>query len=231
MSDTSPPKLKIVAGPKPTLRKSERTQQAILDAAVEFLWVRPFREMKVADLTTIAGCSRPAFYQYFGDLHTLMDRLLSGLSEDLFTAAAPWFTDQGDPATLLQQSMHALVLICHQRGPILRAVTEASTTDERLERSWSEFVGKFDEAVTRQIERHQAKGLILPFDARPVAVSLNQLDVAMLVKAFGHHPRSNPDTVCDALVRIWVSTLYGRDYVVVCSHPSDEDQTRSARAP
>ena len=222
MSDTIPPRLNIVASPTPTPRKSECTRQAIFEAAVEFLWVRPFREMKVADLTTIAGCSRSAFYQYFGDLHTLMDTLLTSLSEDLFVAATPWFEPTGEPAASLQQSMSALVRVCHQRGPILRAVVDASTTDERLERSWLEFIGKFDDAVTANIEQHQARGLIAAFDARPVAVALNQLDVAMLIKAFGSHPRSNPDTVCDALVRIWVSTLYGRDQVVPCTHSDAE---------
>jgi len=214
MSPSTPPKLNIIANPSPVPRRSDLTRQAILDAAVEFLWTRPFRDIKVADLTSIAGCSRPAFYQYFSDLHTLMERLLTGLSEDIFCAAEPWFTDQGDPATLLQQSLHGVVLICHQRGPILRAVFEAKTTDEHLERMWSVFIDKFDDAVTAQIERHQASGLVQPFDARLVAESLNQLDVAMLIKAFGYHPRNNPDAVCDALMRIWVSTLYGRDQVL-----------------
>ncbi len=37
------------AGSTPNLRKSERTRQAILDGALEFLWSRPFREMTVAE--------------------------------------------------------------------------------------------------------------------------------------------------------------------------------------
>jgi AcrR family transcriptional regulator len=215
MSDTFPAKLNLVAGIKPVTRKSDRTRQAILDAAVEFLWVRPFRDMTVAELMTIAGCSRSAFYQYFGDLHSLMETLLSSLSEQIFTSATPWFSHGGDPAVLLQQSMGALVRVCYQYGPILRAVADASTTDERMEEAWTQFVGRFDDAVTTRIEEQQAKGLIPEFDARPVAAALNQLDVATLIQAFGHHPRSNPDGVCAALTRIWTSTLYGQDRVLV----------------
>ena len=216
MSDFIPPKLGLVATPKSAVRKSDRTRRAIFDAAVEFLWVRPFREMTVAELMTIAGCSRSAFYQYFGDLYALMDALLTSLSEEAFAAAAPWFTPTGDPAPLLRQSFNGLVRVCYQRGPILRAVVEASSTDERLEHSWQAFIGKFDDAVSANIEQHQDRGLIAEFDALPVAVALNQLDIAMLVKSFGSHPRANPDTVCDTLVRIWVSTLYGRDQVLPC---------------
>jgi AcrR family transcriptional regulator len=224
MSDTLPAKLNLVTGMRPVIRKSDRTRQAILDGAVEFLWVRPFRDMTVAELMTIAGCSRSAFYQYFGDLHSLMETMLTSLSEKMFVSAAPWFSHDGDPAVLLQQSMGGLVRVCYQHGPILRAVADASTTDERMEEAWSRFVGRFDDAVTTRIEEHQDQGLIPAFDARPVAVALNQLDAATLIQAFGRHPRSNPDAVCAALTRIWTSTLYGRDRVVVSSDDHAEPQ-------
>jgi len=54
MSHTFPNRINLVADIKPVIRKSDRTRQAILDAAVEFLWVRPFRDMTVAELMTIA---------------------------------------------------------------------------------------------------------------------------------------------------------------------------------
>jgi len=221
MSNTSPPKINIVADHKPAPKKSDRTRQALLDAALEFLWTRPFREMTVAHLTTIAGCSRPTFYQYFGDLHALMEMLLTRLSNELSEVTSPWFLQAGSPATALMQSMQAMVQVCYQQGPILRAVVEASTTDERLEQLWSDFNRNFDDEVVTIIEQQQALGLIPAFDARPIAMALNQLDVAMLINAFGRHPRSNPDKVCSALARIWVSTLYGRDQVTECDKTPD----------
>jgi hypothetical protein len=59
-----------------------------------------------------------------------------------------------------------------------------STTDEQLERVWADFLGQFDDAVSNQIEQHQAKKLIPEFDARPVAIT-----------------------------RIWMSTLYESTYL------------------
>jgi len=201
-------KMRAVAGSSPKPRKSERTRQAILDGAVEFLWARPFREMTVSELMSITGAGRSAFYQYFDDLYSLMEMLLLRLEEDIMEAAAPWFSGDGDSTALLQQSLTKLVHVCHDSGPILRAVSEASTTDERLERSWSVFLGVFDDAVTAQIEKQQKEGEIPPFDARPVAVALNRLDACLLIHAFGRHPRHNPEPVCEALTRIWTSTLY-----------------------
>ena len=200
--------LRTVGSSPPKLRKSDRTRKAILDGALDFLWSRPFREMTVAQLMSIPGVSRSVFYQYFTDLHDLMETLLGGIEEDIFEAAIPWFSGEGDPVALLQESLAGLVRVCYARGPVLRAVADASTADERLERSWATFLGKFDDAVTARIEQQQAESLIPKFDARPIAVALNRLDASLLIHAFGRRPRSNPEPVQESLTRIWTSTLY-----------------------
>jgi AcrR family transcriptional regulator len=201
--------VKALAGSAPELRKSERTRKAILNSALELLWSRPFREITITELMSITGVSRSAFYRYFDDLYGVMEMLLLGLEEDIQEAAVPWFSGEGHPIALLHQSLAELVRVCYESGPILRAVSDASTTDERLDRSWSSFLGVFDDAVTAKIEQHQAKGLIPVFDARPVAVALNRLDACLLIHAFGRHPRHNPGPVRETLTRIWTSTLYG----------------------
>jgi AcrR family transcriptional regulator len=192
------------------LRKSDRTRKAILESALEFLWSRPFRELTVAELMSPTGASRSTFYQYFTDLHRLMETLLQGIEDDGFEAAAPWFSGEGDPVVLLDKTMAGIVQLCYERGPILRAVTDAAVSDRRFERAWDKFLGKFDDAVTARIEQHQAEGLIEAFDARPVAVALNRLDVSLVVHAFGRRPRGKPEEVHEAITRIWTSTLYGR---------------------
>lgn len=190
------------------LRKSERTRQAIFDGALEFLWSRPFREMTVAELMSIVGASRPAFYQYFSDLHDLVEILLRGIEEDIFEAAVSWFSGEGDPTALLHESLAGLVRVGYDSGPILRAVADASPSDERLERAWAEFLARFDDAVAARIEQHQEEGLIPAFDARSVAIALNRLDASLLIHAFGRRPRGDPEPVREALTRIWSSTLY-----------------------
>ena len=212
MSDFKPQLIDVdsILGSSP--RKSDQTRAAILNGALEFLWTQPFREMTVAELMSITGVSRSAFYQYFSDLHELMEILLQGVAEAIFVAADPWFNSEGN-ATLLQQSLARLVEVCYERGPILRAVAEASTTDERLERAWADFLAEFDDAVSNRIEQHQAEGLISKFDARPVAIALNRLDVSLLIHVFGRHPRSNPEPVRGAITRIWMSTLYQSGYM------------------
>jgi AcrR family transcriptional regulator len=215
MSDCKNASSPLRVSPRPVLKipKSERTRAAILNAALDFLWSHPFRDMTVNAVMASAGASRSAFYQYFGDLHTLMETLLDMVQEEIFEVAAPWISGIGDPVALMQETLAGLVRVCYERGPFLRAITDAAATDKRFEEAWRQFLGSFDDAASARIEADQEQGLIPHFDARPVALALNRLDACTLIEAFGQHPRSQPEPVREALARIWISTLYGVEWL------------------
>lgn len=211
VSDSVPPSGRPRARPPPSgqLRKSDRTRAQIVDAALEFLWSHPFRELTVGTLMAATGHSRSAFYQYFPDVHALMESLLDDIEQEVLAAAAPWFTGTGDAVAMLRESLAGLVRVGYERGPVLRAVADAAPTDERLDRAWSELLGRFDDAVAARIEADQAQGLIPAFDARPVAIAFTRLDAYVLIHAFGRRPSSQQEPVLDAITRLWMSTLYG----------------------
>ena len=199
--------------PVPRIGKSERTRAQILDAALEFIWSHPFRDMTVNALMDSTGLSRSAFYQYFNDLHDLMQTLLDMLQDEIFAVTGSWFKGAGDPVILLNESLAGLVNVCYRQGPILRATNDATATDKQLEMAWTQFLGQFDDAATTRIEADQEQGLIPDFDARPIAIALNRLDAYTLIEAFGQRPRKQPEPVQDALARIWTSTLYGYEWL------------------
>ena len=196
---------------RPTLRKAERTRQAILDTALAFLWSKPFRDLTISELMAQTGSSRSVFYQYFADLHDLMENLLKDLEQEILVAATPWLTAEEDSAGKLAESLSSLVKVCYQRGPIIRAVVEAAPMDERLERAWNDFVKTFDDAVAQRIEQDQMVGAAPDFEARAVAVALNRMDVGTLIHHFGRRPRSQPDAVYRSIMQVWISTIYGHD--------------------
>jgi AcrR family transcriptional regulator len=200
-----------VPSPTPTPRKSDQTRTEILEAALDFLWTHPFRDLTVSELMSKTQTGRSAFYQYFGDLYQLIETLLRGLEAAILDVATPWLQGAGDPIALLKESLIGLVQVCYERGPILRAVSDAAVNDERLEREWTKFLTKFDDAVTTRIEDHQQPGLIADFEARPVAIALNQMDASLFIDAFGRRPRRGQQPVLDAITRIWISTLYSTD--------------------
>ena len=201
--------------PQPSLRigKSERTRAAILNSALDFLWTHPFRDMTVQSLMAPTGASRSAFYRYFKDLHELMETLLETVRVEVHAVTGPWFTGVGDPVVLLNESLDGLVEVCYHRGPIVRAIDDAAATDKRIEKAWAQFFGEFNDAASARIEADQGQGLIPDFAARPVAIALNHLDAYTLIEAFGRRPRRKRESVRDALARIWISTLYGSEWV------------------
>lgn len=195
------------------LGKSERTRAAIINSALEFLWTHPFRDMTVNSLMAPTGASRSAFYQYFKDLHDLMETILVMLQDEIFNAAKPWISGIGDPVALIDEAITGLVQIAYERGPIYRAFTDAAATDSHSENAWGQFLNGFDDAGTARIEADQEQGLIRSFEARPVAIALNRLNTYTLIEAFGQHPRREPEPVRGALVQIWISTLYGGEWL------------------
>ena len=205
--------------PVPKVGKSERTRAAILNAALDFVWSHPFRDMTVTSLMASTGVSRSAFYQYFSDLHEVMETLLKMLQKEILRAVEPWLAGVGDPIALMRETLEGLVDVCYQRGPFLRAITDAASTDPRLEQAWLQFLTGFDHAATARIEADQKQGLIPDFDARPVAYALNRLDAYTLLQAFGQRPRKRPGPVREALTRVWISTLYGAEWLE--KKPSD----------
>ena len=184
-----------------------------MNAALDFIWSRPFRDMTVNSLMAPTGVGRSAFYQYFKDLHEVMEALLSILQDEIYNAAEPWITGIGDPVALLNEAFTGLVELNYQRGPLIRAVADAAPSDKRLEKVWVQFLSGFDDAACARIEADQKQGLILEFDARPVAIALTRLNASTLIQAFGQHPRSQPEPIREALFRIWVSTLYGSNWI------------------
>lgn len=199
-----------------TPRKSERTHQAILDAALKYLWTHPYRDLKVSELMSIAGSSRSAFYRYYEDLPAMIEYLLQEIKEKITAATAAWFIEEGDPILLLKESLGNMVKVCYQEGPILRAVSDAAPTNERLEKAWAQFENDFHNAVTQRIEQQQEAGLIKPFDARPVAEALNLMNADLMRHHFGRRPRSNRKHVLDAILRVWIATLYGDNSLKNC---------------
>ena len=162
---------------------------------------------------TPTGVSRSAFYQYFKDLHDIMETLLVISQEKIFAVCDPWINGVGDPVALLQESLAGLVRLSYYRGPIFRAVADAGTTNKHYEEVWNQFLDRFDDAACARIEADQEQGLILSFDARPVAIALNRLDAYTLIQAFGQQPRREPEAVREALARVWISTLYGAKWL------------------
>jgi AcrR family transcriptional regulator len=215
----------------PTRSSRHSPQQArreIADAAVQFLSSHAFRDLTVGELMAQTTLSRPAFYQYFHDLHDLLVSLFDEIEAGMRELADPWIAGEGEPIAALRVSLRGVIESVAEHGTVIRAVYEAAPFDERLEAAWSGFMRRWDDAVTARIEAQQRAGLIHPLAARRTANALNAMDAAVIIAEFGRHPQGDPETVLDTLHAIWIGALYGRPpgrievpAVDATPHPSD----------
>ena len=189
-------------------RTPDAARDEILNQAVEMLWEQPIRDLSITSIMSGTGLSRPAFYQYFSNVHGLIERLLADLEVELVAAAMPWFTASGDSRGPLRESLRGIIAVCVRSGPVFRAISESAPLDARLEKAWAEFMGRWDDAVTNRIELEQKAGTIGPLDGPAISVALNRLDASMLISEFGRRPQGDPAVVLDTLYHIWIKVLF-----------------------
>jgi AcrR family transcriptional regulator len=202
-------------GPPKKRERSRRhapaeARREILDSATRFLKKGHFRDLTVGEVMAGTTLSRPAFYQYFTDLHDLIVSLLRDVEAVMHQTARPWIDGAGEPIAALRESNRGVVETCVKHGHILRAIVEAAPLDERLEQAWQSFMQRWDDVVEARIVAQQQEGLIPPCDARRIANALNSLDVHLVVAAFGRHPQDDPNDVLETMHHVWSRTLYGR---------------------
>lgn len=185
-------------------------EQAILEAARTLLADRRVRDLSIDDLMSAAGLSRTAFYRYFPDLETLLQRLLEDARDELADAAAKWLADDrgGDPVRNLRDGLEAVAAVWGRRGHVLRAVVDAAAGDSEIENVYTEFVRFFVDAVTARISGDLAAGLIHGLDPRPTAEALVCMNERYLAGTVGREAGADHRVHAETLLLIWQRTLY-----------------------
>jgi AcrR family transcriptional regulator len=192
--------------------KSERTRAEIVNAVLDFTWSRPFADMTVTALMDLTSSSRSTFYAHFNDLHEPMEAVLDLLKHEIFDAVRPWLAGVGDPVRLISETIAALMRVCFERGPFLKAISDAAASDARFERGWESFLGEFDVAGAARVRADQEQGLIGAFEPETVIFALNRMNARTAITAFGTRPQQRLEPVSTALARVWISTLYGTQW-------------------
>jgi TetR/AcrR family transcriptional regulator, ethionamide resistance regulator len=202
-------------------RRPEEAERAILAAARSFLAERPFREMKVEDVMARTGLSRPAFYAYFGDRYELVTRLLEGIGGLLFAVDRRWLV--GDPGSGREESVAVLrdalrrgSETFERYGPVLRAISDAASHDERVEEVYrfgliERLTAAVAARIARDVEADISPGNLVPEETARALVLMTE---RYMIDAFGRpseQKRGDHGRVVRTLETIWISTLYGPD--------------------
>lgn len=208
----TPPEKPAAAQLRRPKHDPKETEREILEAAEQLLRERPFREINVDEIMRRTGLKRPAFYVHFRDKHDVVLRVVQEIGRELFETAADHWLKGNDPYNDAKHALRNQVQVYLRHGPVLRALSEASSADERVEQAYRGLVQEFITATAQHIREEQARGRIGPLvDVDETARALTWLDERYLSEALGRTPQVDPDVVTQVLYNIWISTLYGNN--------------------
>lgn len=178
--------------------------EALLDEGASFA------ELGIERIATRAGISRTAFYFYFRDKRELLMRLTAGVAEELFAEAERWWAGDGEGEAELRAAIAKVVGIYRRHPALLRAVVEAAAYDEEAASFWRALVGRFVDSTQARIEREQAAGRADPaVPAKATAFALAWMTERSAYERLVQSEAIDEQEFVDALLRIWLSAVYG----------------------
>ena len=119
-------------GSNPTVgERGTDTRRRVLDAAIEVFGEMAYSEARVEQITEKAGCSRPAFYQYFSSKDDVFWALATELGTEMVALAKQLGTVTPDPAGLahLTEWIDAFMALHEAWAPVFQSFQAASRGD------------------------------------------------------------------------------------------------------
>jgi TetR/AcrR family transcriptional regulator, ethionamide resistance regulator len=186
----------------------ENVRRQVLAAADALLRDRPYRELSVEATMAETGLTRTAFYRHFDDVTDVVLRLLEDVGHELYAVAARWLerTAEDFPAAT-HDGLSGIVGFFERHGRLIRAISEAAVTDERIEVGYNSFVEAFIDMTARGFDELVESGQIDPLDARPLARALNLMNERYLLDQFGHDPPGCADVAVRTLEAVWLRAV------------------------
>jgi TetR/AcrR family transcriptional regulator, ethionamide resistance regulator len=187
------------------------TRREILAATERLLRRHPYSALTAEALAAEAGITTGELAEHFEDVTEVVLSLLTEMGLELYGVAERWLQD----AQIEQEAelgfnaaarvwLRAIVDFFYRNGPIVRRLSEASLSDERIARAYNGFLDRFTELTAFGLDRMMTDGRIEPLDPWPVARALNLMNERYLLAEFGHGQQGNPEAALKTLETVWL---------------------------
>lgn len=186
----------------------QETRRQILEAALEALRERSFRELSIDAVMSRTGHTRTVFYRHFDGIPGLMLALIQDVGAELVDVAEQWSqTDRVGPEEA-RARLRGFVDFYVRNGAAVQAVAEAAHHDAAVEAAYGALVEGFVAVTVRTIEARIASGALEPLDAEQVGRALVRMLNAYLLDTLGRGSTTDPERVLEAVSTVWSRTLF-----------------------
>ncbi|HWF53869.1 MAG TPA: TetR/AcrR family transcriptional regulator [Solirubrobacteraceae bacterium] len=183
----------------------EETRRQIIQAALEFLRERSFRELSVDALMARTGHTRTLFYHHFDDIPALLLALIAETGGELLALAEDWSASGVRTPQEARRRLASFVDFHTRNAAAVRAVVEAAHHNERVEQAYGAMVERFVEVTSDAIQARVDGGELPGIDAPEMARAL-----VLMVNGYLVDPlrTRDPDRALETLVAVWTRTLF-----------------------
>jgi len=186
----------------------QQSRERIVAAAEELVRHTSYGELSVDEVMREAGFGRTIFYRHFDDLADLLMRAGREAIGELYDAHRALAEARlGDGPEVVRQVIEPAVAVFERHGPLLRAIREASASDEQVAAGQEAMRGQFDALLEAALREMPNLADHPPADLAETARALNFLNTSYLLDAFGREPRVSAETAVQTLTEIWVAVI------------------------
>ena len=191
--------------------RSDQKRVALLNALDALLRDGTLEEITVADIAQEVGMTRSAFYFYFENKGAAVAALSAQMYDEAAASATDLFAMTGPPRTRIEAQMRGLVDTWQRHQHLYRAMLDARDGSAELRAMWDIGRESFVDPVVAMIEAERRAGHAPAGpDSAALAVLLLELNDRAIESIARGHELPIDDRI-DALVTIWLRTIYGTD--------------------
>ncbi len=182
------------------------TERAILDAAETLIEERPYSEISVEDVMATTQLGRTAFYRYFPDLESVVERLMGGLIDDIWSASTEWLLSD-DPMAPLTDAIRRLVVVYRDHGRVLQAFEDAARAGSELRAKWNESLGTMVDPLKSHLLRLMLAGRASAEFPEQTIDALTIFTERYLLSVYGEGGEVSVEWPTVVLLQVWSRTL------------------------
>jgi TetR/AcrR family transcriptional regulator, ethionamide resistance regulator len=191
--------------------RGDQRRAKLLSALDELLRETSFDAINIADISERAGVTRSAFYFYFENKAAAVAALAEDMYQIVAGASAELYDTTKAPRRRIEHQVRSLIAAWEKYRYLYAAMLEARQTNPSVRELWDSSRESFIAPVAAMIDAERAAGNAPAGPASStlakVLVELNDLTVERI--ALGD---ALPiDDRIDALVTIWLRTIYGTE--------------------
>lgn len=186
----------------PALRKGDRREQQILDAAEGLLTTRGYVHMTVGDIAEAVGITRGALYFYFASKQDILIALVTRTVQSLRQESVAVLEHPGSVHEVFAAALETTARQWREHGVVMRAAVDFSSTVPEVDRVWTETAQAIAEAIGGLLVR----GGVAPGDGPGDAPALARAVCWMVERSFYQASRVSVeelDRTAASLQSVW----------------------------